>query len=275
MPYLKIDHISGNNSESAVATARIMALMHFPDDQEMQKNYVAVSLANMIVSHCKQRRISQANLSIALSDFLSSVGGFESLLNAPSLKEMHQVVQEAQEKAFIAGNILYGIYWFNSMNPEADRNKKLSVNKMVFLMKGKYKERKIIEFWSSFKCVSHLWAANIDLFQAGGEIKALEIPNYGSLYELFKGAEYYQDFSLEYWPRYKRKTLFTKDDLWLIPKNIPTPPTTKSQIKDKWGGLGKVNKVTKINFKDGEFEKSAEKWLRKLFKGYAAKKIQY
>ena len=107
------------------------------------------------------------------------------------------------------------------------------------------------------------------------EIGALEIPNYDLLYELLKGAEYYQGFSLEYWPRYKKKTLLTKDDLWLIPKNIPTPPTTKSKIKDKWPRLGKANKTTKINYEDGEFEKSAEKWLRRLFKGYAAKKIQY
>jgi hypothetical protein len=275
MRYLKLKHLTGNDTKAVIAAAKIMALMYFPDDAEMQKNYTVVSLANMAIAYGKQKQISQANLPLALSDFLSPVGGLESLLNAPSLKEMHQITQEATEEAFIAGNILYGIYWFNSMNPEAERNNKLSVNKMVFFMKGKYKERKIIEFWSKFKCVSHLWAANIDLFQAGGEINVLEIPNYGLLYELFKGAEYYQDFSLEYWPRYKRKTLFTKDELCLIPKNIPIPPTTKSQTIDKWSNLGKVNKVTKINFKDGEFEKRAEKWLRKQFKGYAAKKIQY
>ena len=101
-------------------------------------------------------------------------------------------------------------------------------------MKGKYKERKVREFWSTYRCVSHLWASNIDLYQANAGIGALEIPPYHWLYDLLEGAKYYQNFSLEYWPRQKKKTLFTKADLWLIPKTIPEPQSFPPSKKDKW-----------------------------------------
>jgi hypothetical protein len=278
MRYLKLNHLTGNDTKAAIATAKIMALMHFPDDAEMQTNYTVVSLANMAIAYGKHKQISQANLPRALSKFLSPVGGFDSLLNALSLKEMRQLSQEAREEAFIAGNILYGIYCFQSMNPEAERNKKLSVNKMVFFMKGKLKERKIREFWSKYRCVSHLWASNIDLYQADGGIEALEIPPYNWLYDLLEGAKFYQNFGLEYWPRYKKQTLFEKEDLWLIPKNIPEPQSPPPSKKDKWiKTLKKTNvKTLATTRRDSEeFKKHAEKWLREQFKGYKARYVKY
>jgi hypothetical protein len=210
MRYLKLNHLTGNDAKAAIATAKITALMHFPGDLEMQKNYSVVSLANMIVSCSKDKRFSQTKLPLALSDYLFSFGGFESLLKAPSLEEMYQLTSEASEKALIAGNILYGINRFHLLNPEAERNKRLSVNKMVFFMKGKYKKRKIQEFWKKFQCVSHLWASNIDLYHADGGIGVLEIPPYNWLYDLLEGAKYYQNFGLEYWPRYKKKHCLKK-----------------------------------------------------------------
>ena len=128
MPNLDLSNITSNDSKAAMTTAKIMALMHFPNDSEMQGNYAVVSLAKMIFFYEESGHIPHNKLHEVLSRFLHPFDGLKSLFKSPSVKEMFRLTNEAREQAFIAGNILYGIYWFNSMNPNADRNNKMSVN---------------------------------------------------------------------------------------------------------------------------------------------------
>ncbi|MBT6717134.1 MAG: hypothetical protein HOB18_05760 [Nitrospina sp.] len=127
--------------QAAITAARIMALMHFPGDPEMQKCYATISLTAMVVRKGKYEKLSQAKLPTLLSEFISPLGGFDQLLNSPSYEEMAKTAQKKMTEALFAGDILHRIYQFNSINPDLKMNGRMSVNKMVYLIEKQSLDR--------------------------------------------------------------------------------------------------------------------------------------
>jgi len=142
MQYLDLNDLTGNDDiQAAITAARIMALMHFPDDSELQKSYATISLTAMVVRRAKYENFSPTKLPTLLSEFISPLGGFDQLLNSPSYEEMAKTAQRKMIQALFAGDILHRIYQLSSINPDLEMNERMSVNKMVYLIKKQSLDR--------------------------------------------------------------------------------------------------------------------------------------
>jgi hypothetical protein len=142
MQYLDLSNLTGSDDmQAAIAAAKIMGHMYFPDDSEMQKSYATISLTAMVVRKAKYENFSQSKLPSLLSKFISPFGGFDQLLNSPSYEDMARVAEKRRREALLAGQILHGLSQLNSINPDVEMNKRMSVNKMIYLIKSQSLDR--------------------------------------------------------------------------------------------------------------------------------------
>jgi hypothetical protein len=142
MQYLDLSNLTGSDDiQAAIAAAKIMGQMYFPDDSEMQKSYATISLTAMVVRKAKYENFSQSKLPSLLSKFISPFGGFGQLLNSPSYEDMARLAEKKRGEALFAGQILHGLSQLNSINPDIEMNQRMSVNKMIYLINKKSLDR--------------------------------------------------------------------------------------------------------------------------------------
>ncbi len=136
----------------------ILAVMHFPNDEELREKYYAEKFAE-----CELLEVAPTGSVELESNVLQRI------LQRTGKTSFQEIVAKCARDAYIAGDVLktlFGMYSFPDNFPEP------SLRKAIFIV-GKYAESnrygdgspipkgrtKIGEYFDSFRNVAHLWAA--------------------------------------------------------------------------------------------------------------------
>jgi len=253
MPVLNLGDCGNNGHEKAIACAKIMSVMFFPKDPEQEKNrqeFIACFLVPFI-----EGQLESGNLQ---DDFLISLQKIIRILsNAPSCDEVMHLSIGNSLGALYAGEILFGVYYFNKKLPEAE----IGIKKAVFLL-HKYGDypgqivkikmgkriripkkklhkppgcRTIEKHWNEYKQVAHFYAAlkffdenrnkriiNLDLLKPDNILNFLAISNQ------------IREFGENYIPKQGvKKTLLTKNEVWSVGIDCPLQKVTLNLPRPK------------------------------------------
>ena len=137
---------------------RILALMTFPSDEDLRRQFYAVKFAE-----------SELEGTVP-TDFLEMEAALiRELINAPGKSDFLEIVRKQTRDAIIAGNVLATVYAMNSFpnhfNEPSERKAIFVAQK--FAEKSNYgdgspiphSETKIRKCMESFRSVAHFWAA--------------------------------------------------------------------------------------------------------------------
>ena len=154
MPFITLNGL-GHDS------ARVFALMCFPNDESVQKQFLAIRTIEKIPKDADPQET-----------FPISVAELRMLAASPSQAEIYEQVSEAVKRAVTAGDILSIMYLMDKFSEQNTAFKKPSFNRalhvsMKFSLTARYgdgtvlprSEQTIRKNWKEFRSVSHLWAA--------------------------------------------------------------------------------------------------------------------
>jgi len=176
MPLLNLGDCGNNEHEKAIACAKIRSVMFFPKDPEQEKNrqeFMACFLVPFI-----EDQLESGNLQ---EDFLISLQKIIRIFsNAPSCEEVMDLSIVNSLNALDAGEILFGVYYFNKKLPEAEigikkavfllhkygdfqgQDVKIKMGKRIRVPKNNLRKlgrRTIEKHWNEYKPVAHFYAA--------------------------------------------------------------------------------------------------------------------
>ncbi len=132
----------------------VHAIMLFPEDETLRDRFYALEISKAEVDGCSDK--DRIELDAATLRLLTEPGA------------TNELVADQTKKAIVSGDVLAGLYIMQRFDmPEP------SMNKAIFLAECYAKrarrfgdgsrmdtsERRIREYWKSFKAVAHLWAA--------------------------------------------------------------------------------------------------------------------
>lgn len=209
----------------------ILALMYFPNDEELRRQYYAVNFARWEL----EEKVP--------TDFIEmEVDVIRTILKSPGKSEFREIVGKQTRNAIIAGNVLATVYVMNSFPSDFDEP---SERKAIFVAQEfaadsqygdgsemPHSETTIRKCMENFRSVAHLWAA-WTLHEGFPIREQREILGSADAVRDFLGiAGTLQDFGCHFaaWrPRDKdRKTILVPETIWSVPPSINrlTPPWT-------------------------------------------------
>lgn len=202
-------------------TSWLLALMNFPNDEELRNTYYAI--------HCLQKDLMEAKPTDSLAVDLDSA---RLLVRAAAGDGIGSRVVENTKRGFVAGEFLltmFVMYSFPDRFPEPSLRKAIHVAK-VRALNVKYGDgsvmprssSKILECIYEFKTVAHLWAAlrtAVDLVPDRKDV--LATPD--GLNEFLEFAAALQVFALEFRQRRREKEeqLVSSEEIWRVPRLVP------------------------------------------------------
>ena len=252
MPVLNLGDCGNNRHEKAIACAKIWSVMFFPKDPEQEKNrqeFMACFLVPFI-----EDQLESGNLQ---EDFLISLQKIIRIFsNAPSCEEVMDLSIVNSLNALDAGEILFGVYYFNKKLPEAEigikkavfllhkygdfqgQKVKMKMGKQIRIPKNKLHKpgcRTIEKHWDEYKPVAHFFAAlkffegnrnkriiNLDLLKPDNILNFLAISNQ------------IREFGENYIPKQGvKKTLLTKNEVWSVGIDCPLQKVTLNLPRPK------------------------------------------
>ena len=210
----------------------ILALMHFPHDEQLRQQYYA-------------RKFAESELEgTVLTDFIEiEAEVLENILGNTQESAFHEVVAKRARDAFIAGSVLttlYGMYSFPNYFDEPSLKKAIFVAGK-FAEANKYRDGSKIsqgktairKCFDDFRGVAHLWAA-LQLHREFPKREQVEILGSLEAIDDFLGiARTLQEFGCSFIPkRTSNPTPFRAPDpildsakIWKVPSSItPLPP---------------------------------------------------
>jgi hypothetical protein len=238
MPIIKLE---GTPDDAA----RVVALMLFPNNKELQERYFTVNKVKGYLAELHKTLDSYGSTSSLFNKTIIELDAYSLtlLLEAPSDSEMKMLVADSTKRAIIAGDILSAIYiMYKSGIEEPSINKAIHVTQEYAKAKEtKYgdgtrlpiSERYIREYWREFLPVAHFWAA----FRLNQSIPYVEEKLFESDgFDLFmRVSQGIYGFGTNYIPkRAKPKTpILNINDSWQIPSNFKAMDLTNASPPDK------------------------------------------
>ncbi len=201
---------------------RILALMHFPTDEALRQQYLAV-------------KVSEWELGGALMTdlFKIEVSRLQTLLESPGKSKLRDITDSLSKRGFVAGDFLLNICGMHSFPEDFDEP---SERKAVFLAERfanetEYKDgsslpadrSSILRIVKEFRDVAHLWAAWRFHEIIPGRNQEDILMSAQSIREFLGIAGTLQDFGCSFVPKRSRSEIpiLNNETIWTVPDSVP------------------------------------------------------
>jgi len=201
---------------------RILSLMHFPNDEALRQQYLAV-------------KATEWELGRALTTdlFKIEVSRLQTLLESPGKAQLREITDSLSKRAFVAGDYLLNICGMHSFPEYFDEP---SERKAVFLAERfanetEYKDgsslpadrSSILRIVKEFRDVAHLWAAWRFYEIIPGRNQEDFLMGAQSIREFLGIARSLQEFGCSFVPKRSRSEMpiLNNKTIWTVPDSIP------------------------------------------------------
>lgn len=215
---------------------RLLSFMVHPNNEKIRKEYLAWLSVQSSLERAKWLKKVFGNKELKVQ--LNAYDELKTLIKAPSYKEVIERGENSIKKAFVAGEILYGICCFH----HSYRTNKVGVNKIVWLIEDSMtrrrstalkvvKRREILNYWKEYKSVAHFWCALRLLkykFGVRGYPDCTPLRNKENALLLIAAAEEIRKFGENYfWHNNEPHPVLPKGECLRLPKGFSLPKFDK------------------------------------------------
>jgi hypothetical protein len=141
-------------------------------------------------------------------------GGEDVLVNSPPFLSLVKDLDQMVKKGFVAGNVLTLIFLLSHQGKKSGVLQAVNFindSSEPVIMRGR---SKILEAWSQFKPVSHLWAASAHCYSGPYET----VEDFMYFYSL---SELFRNFGENHFARAQKEPTLSPDITWKIPPSFP------------------------------------------------------